>query len=480
MNNHTQKIAYLQDQIKSAKSASPLALRYGSGNSNTTRTKSYKNGSRKLDFGSLDEIVHIDPVKCVAVVEPRVTMEKLVQAVLPYGLTVPLVPEFKGITVGGAIMGGAAESSSHEWGTFNDICSAYEILCGNGDLLRVSPTENADIFYGIAGSYGSLGVLVSAEVRLIPASDYVFLRYHVFSDPQKAIQLIQSLSHAEAAPDYIDGIVFARDQAVVIEGHRKPTHSSLVSLEPAYSEWYFQHVKGIADGRLPQEETISLQDYLFRYDRGAFWMGAYLLRFPLLARIVAQGIFKIGKGKERFSEAEVRDFCKIHYPNTLLRTLTSPFMNSQRLWGLFHKAEKWVQDRNILQDFCIPEHRAEQFLEDALLDPGTFPLWLCPIKGTRHPQIFSPHLISEDNPTGRFINIGVYGLPSYYAPIEQITKKLEWKTWACGGKKVLYSNSCYTQDEFWEIYSREAYEALRTRTRANGIFHEITDKVLSR
>lgn len=480
MNDHTQKIAYLQGQIKSNKNASPIALQYASGNSNTTRTKSYKNGSRKLDCGSLDEIVHIDPVNCVAVVEPRVTMEKLVQAVLPYGLTVPIVPEFKGITVGGAIMGGAAESSSHRWGTFNDICSAYEILCGDGEVLRASPMENADIFYGIAGSYGSIGILVSAEVRLIPASEYVHLRYHCFSNLKEAIQLIKNLSHAVAAPDYIDGIVFARDQAVVIEGWRKPTKSSLVSLKPAYAEWYFQHVKGIADGRLPKEETLSLQDYLFRYDRGAFWMGAYLLRFPLLARIIAQGIFKIGKGKERFSEAEVQHFCKVHYPNSFIRTLSCPFMDSQRLWGLFHKAEKWVQDRNLLQDFCIPESRAEDFLEDALQDPGTFPLWLCPIKGTSEPQIFSPHLIAEDNPTGRFINIGVYGLPSYYAPIAQITKKLEWKTWAYGGRKVLYSNSCYSPDEFWEIYSREVYEALRAKTRVNGVLHEITDKVLSR
>lgn len=480
MDSHVQKIQRLQERIKGNNSISPIALRYGSGNSNTTRTKSYKNGSRKLDFGSLDEIVHIDPIRLVAVVEPRVTMEKLVKAVLPYGLTVPLVPEFKGITVGGAIMGGAAESSSHRLGTFHDICSAYEILCGDGTLLRASPGENADIFHGISGSYGSLGILVSAEIQLVPAQDTVELRYRCFSNPQEAIQLIQSLSHAVDAPDYIDGIVFARDQAVVIEGWLKPAQSTLVSLEPASSEWYFQHVKGIADGRFPREEAITLQDYLFRYDRGAFWMGAYLLRFPLLARIVAQGIFKLGKCKERFSEAEVRDFCKVHYPSTFLRALSCPFMNSQRLWGLFHKAEKWVQDRNILQDFCIPEHQAGRFLEDALEDPGTFPLWLCPIKGTSHPQIFAPHLIAADNPTGRFINIGVYGLPSYYAPIEQITKKLEWKTWACGGKKVLYSNSCYTQDEFWEIYSREAYEALRTRTRANGIFHEITDKVLSR
>ena len=46
-------------------------------------------------------------------VEPRITMEELVRKMMPYGLTIPVVPEFKSITVGGAIMGMGGESASH-------------------------------------------------------------------------------------------------------------------------------------------------------------------------------------------------------------------------------------------------------------------------------------------------------------------------------------------------------------------------------
>jgi len=472
---HSREIERIQEQMRNlSKKNIPIALHYRSGHSNTTRSKSYKGNSYKLDFGALHHIIKIDPKQRIAVVEPRVTMEQLVQATLPYGLTVPVIPEFKGITVGGAIMGGSAESSSHKWGSFHDACLSYEILCGDGTLLRVSPQANPDLFYGIPCSYGSLGALVSAEIQLVPAQAFVHLRYHFFSDPLEAIDCIQKLSNT---PDFIDGIVFAKDCAVVIEGtlqSKAHPHLPQFSLKPIHSKWYFQHAKTGC------EEIMPLKDYLFRYDQGAFWMGAYLFRLPLLARFVGQGIFKFWKAEqETFTQAEVQKYHQIPSPNAFLRTLTRPIMTSRWLWKLLHQAEKWVQDRMIIQDFCIPEKSAAHFLKEALNDPGTFPMWLCPIKGSTHPEIFSPHLISKENTSGRFINVGIYGLPCYFAPIEQFTRKLEQKTHALGGRKVLYSRSYYTPDEFWQIYSRPAYETLRTKTRAQGVWHEITDKVLS-
>jgi len=510
---HLKKIEQLQEQVRAIfmqrrgqESPETIALRYPSGHSNTTRSKSYKATSRQLDFGSLNQVIQIDPQKRLAVVEPRVTMEALVKTTLPYGLIPYVVPEFKGITVGGAIMGGAAESSSHRWGTFNDGCSAFMILCGDGSLLQASPQENPDLFYGIAGSYGSIGALVSATIELQPAKEFVHVRYRLFSNPQEAIGYLQTLSHGTPAPEFIDGIVFSKDLAVVIEGTLQTkeniAHLPRFSLQSVCSRWYYQHVQNIAlEAHLDRyEEAMPFQEYLFRYDQGAFWMGAYLLRPPLLARFIGQGILKLWKAEEeQFSEEEIGKLHRITHPNAFWRFFLRPVMTSQRLWSLLHRAEKWVQERVIIQDFCIPEDKASSFLGEVLDDPGTYPMWLCPIKGTRSPQIFSPHLISkrsmhksafngenplgeglsEENPADGFINIGIYGLPSYYASIEQITRKLEQKTKAYGGRKVLYSRSHYTHEEFWQIYFREAYEALRAKTQAKGIWHEITDKVLS-
>jgi hypothetical protein len=473
---HSKEVERLQEQIKRLSQGSPLCLHYASGHSNTTRTKAYNQKRPRLEVGALNRILKIDPEKRTALVEPRVTMEELVKATLVHGLCPPVVPEFKGITVGGAIMGGSAESASHKWGGFHDACKSYEIILGDGSVMKASPQENADVFYGIAGSYGSLGMVVSAEIELTPAEKFVHLQTHTFTNPIEAISHIQLLSHDPKPPDFLDGIVFGKDLAIVVEGRWAKTRPDLplFSTKPAHSEWYFHHAKTSLN------EAMEVEDYLFRYDLGAFWMGAYLFRLPLLMRFIGQGILKLWSRKqENFTPDQVAKFHKVSQPNLFWRTLARPLMSSQRLWNLQHKAEKWIQDRMIIQDFCIPENYAARFLKEALDDPGTFPMWLCPIKGTSQPQIFAPHLASSDNPTKRFINIGIYGLPSYFAPLEEITRKLEHKTYGLGGRKVLYSRSYYTPEEFWRIYSKPAYDALREKMRAQGVWSEITDKVLS-
>lgn len=449
--DHDKIVESLSKQIRSGQGL--LSLHFD-GHSNTTRTKSYKNKIPKLDFSPLNRVLEIDLDKKVAIVEPRVTMEKLVQSTLPYGLMPLVVPEFKGITVGGAIMGAAAESSSHRFGTFNDTCLSCDLLTGCGDIVRATPHDNADLFYGIAGSYGSLGALIRAEVQLIEAPKYVHLTYRPFTDTKKAFAALQNPSS-----DFVDGICYHPHHTVIIEGNGQNTSGK----NESSSKWHYKKAQNL------NEESMLLYDYLFRYDRGAFWMGAYLLQPALLARFIKEGLAPFPK-KGPFSEKELSNFHNILKFNNLTKFFP---IGSQKLWGLLHKAEKWVQERFIIQDFCLPQTMAHSFLDE---NPGVFPLWLCPIKGTTTGQIFAPHQSKKEE---SFINIGMYGLPNISQPINQLTKQLEESVHLKRGRKVLYSHSYYTPSEFWQIYSQSSYNVLRKKTHAEGIWHDITDKVLS-
>lgn len=490
--SHNREVEKLQGQIRNLYEQRkhemlvqpPVSLQYSSKSSYTIRTKSYKDGCTRLDCRVLDRVIEVDPIRQVAKVEPRVSMEKLVRATLPHGLTAAVVPEFKDITVGGAIMGVGGESGSHRWGCFHDICDSFEIILADGRLMQVSPVENADLFYGICGSYGSLGTLTAANIKLIPANKAVHVRYRVFSTPQAVVEALSVRVRASDAPDFIDGIIFRKNLAVLIEGTLVSKCDLLIlskfSAEKLYSESYWQHALHIALEHPGGEyqELMDHYDYFFRYDPGAFWMSAYLFHLPLLARLIFQGILRWTE-PSGFNASEIRRFHSVPDPKTLHRILMRPFASCKNLCGMLHMAEKWVQNRFIIQDFCFPESKAIRFLEGILDDPGIFPLWLLPIKGTHHPQIFAPHLLTQEQPSGYFINFGLYGLPSNAASPEQITRTLEQKTWQLGGRKILYSRSYYTKEEFWEIYSREAYESLRKKTAAEGFWHDIVQKVLS-
>ncbi|KAJ5068091.1 delta(24)-sterol reductase [Anaeramoeba ignava] len=55
----------------------------------------------KIDISKLDKIISIDIKEKTIIVEPRVTMEKIVRFTKYYNLIPKVIPEFKGITVGG-------------------------------------------------------------------------------------------------------------------------------------------------------------------------------------------------------------------------------------------------------------------------------------------------------------------------------------------------------------------------------------------
>lgn len=486
MKTHEEKVENLQQNIKNFKrSNEPFAFSFGNKPSNTTRTKNYKQNCPLLDIQQLNEVIQIDPTKKTVYVEPRVTMESLLRASLPLQLAPPVLPEFRGITVGGAIMGGAGESGSHEWGCFNDTCLSYDILTGTGEKRHLSPKENADLYYGIAGSYGSLGPLVSTEIQLISVPKYISLTYHI-SSPSEAIERLRQFCRESHPNIFVDGLIFSKELAVIIEAdtskEAKDLDLPLFSFHSLFSPWYFQHVKELSESHTCfYREKMAIEDYFFRYDLGAFWMGSFLFQLPFLKDFILSGIFDLKKEKStHFSHIDIQKIHRIKGPPLFGRALLRPLLNATKLWRLLHQSEPWIQNRLFIQDFCIPEKNALSFCADVLDDPAIFPIWLCPIKATRTPQPFSPHLLNPERSDTHVINFGLYGIPSSPSSVKEITKCLEVKVKELEGRKVLYSHSYYSSEEFWQVYSYNEYKKLRNIAKAEGIWHEITDKVLEK
>ncbi|MFD0385627.1 FAD-binding protein [Streptomyces stramineus] len=107
---------------------------------------------------------------------------RLVRHLVRRGWTLPVVPELEALTVGGLAMGFGIETSSHRHGLFTDIVESYDVLLGTGEVVRASATENSDLFRALPWSRGSLGFVVAAELRVVPARPWVEVRYHPVSD----------------------------------------------------------------------------------------------------------------------------------------------------------------------------------------------------------------------------------------------------------------------------------------------------------
>lgn len=468
---HDEEIKKLQNCLFTQKeNKTALCLAKKATKSNTTRSSSYKQKGLKIDVDHLNDVLAIDSKKLTCLCQPRISMQALARETLKQGLIPLVMPEFKGITVGGAIMGCGGESSSHHYGLFHDICSRHQMLLGSGEIVWASESEHSDLFHGLTGSYGSLGLLLASEFRLQKAQNYVNLTYHRYQSADEALTKMRELLHEAKKPEFLEGILFSHDHGVVIEGTPSDTPHASIYRDSAFAPWFYQHAKSV-----DQKVSLPLYDYLFRYDRGAFWMGSYVISPPILARVFAEGVWKIKKSRP-FNEKEILRFSTLKDPNLLMRLFSAPFTSSQTLYSVLHTCEAWVQERFMVQDFTLPEENIASFLDRVDEVSPIWPIWLCPVKNSKEEQLFSPHANSKSRYS---INAGVYGLPKSSQSLFECLKALEKELTLLNGRKWLYSHSTYSPEEFWQIYHEAPYRQLRDKYHANGVWLSIEDKVLS-
>lgn len=475
---HHLEVKKIQQEMLNKKNDSKKLSLSDNNSSNSLRANHYRKSSSTVSINHLTHVLDVDAEKRRVTVEPRVTMDQLVRTTLPYGFLPAVVPEFKGITVGGAIMGAAIESSSHRYGQFNDACLGMEILLGSGEIVHASAKENADLFYGMSSSFGTLGILTSAEIALVPASEWVELTYKAFEKPQQAIDYLAKMQRRGDAPDFLEGIVYQFDLTVVISGKMRkevPEEGKQFSLSPS-SLWFYCHVRqAVKKSKQEVVEYVPTYDYLFRHDRGAFWMGGCALHLSLSASLATNHFFPKAEKLQEWFLKDKPHLSKPKYPGKLFCSLFGKYMDSQSLYHILHSGtESWFAQHCVVQDFYVPEEKTAYFVGQVMEQIGILPIWLCPIKPTHEPQILAPHYQKGS----LLFDVGVYGFPKNDLTGQQATVKLESFARDIDAKKMLYAHTFYSLAQFWSIYSREEYQQLRKKYGADGVFREVTEKVL--
>lgn len=410
------------------------------GGTNSTRSRKV-DPSRSIDISHLRGIIEINTDKRYILVEPNVSMERLVDATLALGLIPPIISEFPAITVGGAIQGGAGESSSFKYGCLHETSLEYEVVLGDGSKVVVSPTKDADLFYGIACSCGSLGILTMVKLSLIPATPEIKLTYHRISSSKEAVKLIDTQAKKTKGPDFIDGIMFSKTSGVIMLGYfTTETQLPKVSFHKFSDEWFYLHAQKVSGREPVYEELMPTRDYLFRYDRGAFWMG--------------------------------REGAIIHHIpfNRLTRLLFAPVNTTEKLYRLLHGSR--LGQQFLIQDNLLPKENVAPFVDFIDKNYGIYPLWLCPMKSSKS-YILSPANLD----TELVIDVGVWGaMREEYETFVRRNRQLEDRVDKLRGRKMFYAHCYYSEPEFWSIYDNNKYQELRRKYVAEVVFPDIYTK----
>jgi len=278
------------------------------------------------------------------------------------------------------------------------------------------------------------------KLHLVPAKDFVRLKYYLVKSFDEAVKLTEK--KVGEGVNFVDGIIFTKDRGVIMTGNfSDESDLPLATFSKRTDDWFYIHVDKISKRHEIYEEIIPIKDYLFRYDRGAFWMGYYVFNY-----------FKI-------------PFTK------LTRFLLERISKTRTLYHLAHATN--MSQEYFVQDLSMPRDSVLEFMQFVDDELHIYPLWLCPLRPGRDDK-FSPNTIKTD----LVINVGVWGkVKGGYENFIRANRNVENKVWELGGRKVLYAHAYYPRDEFWKIYDNIWYNALREKYFANSVFPDIYDKV---
>jgi FAD/FMN-containing dehydrogenase len=70
----------------------------------------------------------------------------------------------------GYTLGGGIGWLARKYGLSTDSVNYFEVVTANGQLLQISATENSDLFWGLRGGGGSLGIVTGMEIKLYPVT----------------------------------------------------------------------------------------------------------------------------------------------------------------------------------------------------------------------------------------------------------------------------------------------------------------------
>ncbi|KAF4968708.1 hypothetical protein FZEAL_10349 [Fusarium zealandicum] len=450
MDRHTQAVEDIANAVRHFyKLGETYRVFHGSSNSTRPRHGSDQN---IVDISMLSTVFSVDVKRKTCLVEPNVPMDRLLEATMAYGLVPPVVMEFPGITAGGGFSGTSGESSSFRHGFFNETVNYVEMVLGNGDIVKASREERADLFHGAAGAAGTLGITTLMELRLDEAKTFVKTTYRKVDSIADAISEIKRETENPHI-DYVDGIVYSNNHSVVITGQLanvKPVECPVQTFSHAGDPWYYLHVLDKTQQLSSSSavtEYVPLNEYLFRYDRAGFWVG-----------------------RQGYSYFKLVPF------NKFFRWLLDDYSHTRTLYHALHASR--ISSQFVVQDLALPYDTAETFINWVDQELGIWPLWLCPLKGcpmpTFHPVTNEKSSELRESVEKRndatvsisqpMLNIGVWGWgPQTSEEFVSKNRGLERKLTELRGRKWLYAHTYYPEDEFWSLYDRPWYQALRER-----------------
>jgi FAD/FMN-containing dehydrogenase len=122
----------------------------------------------QLSTRRLNRLIRFDSDRGILHCEAGVTLNEILQVIVPMGWFLPVVPGTRFVTLGGAIANDVHGKNHHRAGSFGCHVRSLTLLRSDGSRPACSSSENSSLFEATIGGLGLTGLIVDAEINLIP------------------------------------------------------------------------------------------------------------------------------------------------------------------------------------------------------------------------------------------------------------------------------------------------------------------------
>ena len=119
-----------------------------------------------VDMTSINRYISLDSSRGIVRAEAGLSLDALLQKVVPLSFFVPVTPGTRYVTLGGAVANDVHGKNHHHSGTFGCHVLRLGLQRSDSQILEISPQEHGELFAATIGGLGLTGIITWVELQL--------------------------------------------------------------------------------------------------------------------------------------------------------------------------------------------------------------------------------------------------------------------------------------------------------------------------
>lgn len=171
-------------------------------------------GAILLNVSKMKDVIEVNEAERLVTVGPGIINQDLKDHLAPFGLSYPPDPGSVALSsIGGNIATNAGGLCCVKYGVTRDYVRSIRVVLADGTLTTLGPrtaksVAGLDMRHLFIGSEGTLGIIVEATLRLLPALPDPFTAIATFPDERSGLQTVADFMAAGGVPslfEFLDG-----------------------------------------------------------------------------------------------------------------------------------------------------------------------------------------------------------------------------------------------------------------------------------